>query len=111
MRTMFLDPGSLRTELALQACMTEPDGLGGHAENWSEIATVFAKIEPISAMSMFGPDQTVETVTHRVTIRSRAGVESGMRFAKGGRIFDITTVHDPDDSGRYLICRAREAGL
>ena len=52
----------------------------------------------------------METVTHRVTLRWRNGVAAGMRFARQGRIFDIVTVHDPDDTGRYLVCRARETG-
>lgn len=111
MRTLFLDPGSLRSELSLQAATPVPDGLGGHTQSWTEIATVFAKIEPVSATSSFGPDQTVETVTHRMTLRWRNGVGAGMRFARQARIFDIVTVHDPDDTGRYLVCRTREAGL
>ena len=111
MRTLFLDPGSLRSELALQANTPVADGLGGYAESWAEIATVFARIEPVSSTSSYGPDQTVETVTHRVTLRWRNGVAAGMRFARQGRIFDIVTVHDPDDTGRYLVCRAKEAGL
>ena len=111
MSTLFVDPGLLRSELVLQANTPAPDGLGGHAENWAEIATVFARIEPVSATSRFGPDQTMETVTHRVTLRWRGGVASGMRFVKQDRIFDIVTVHDPDDTGRYLVCRARETGF
>lgn len=111
MRTLFVDPGSLRSELSLQVATPTPDGLGGHTESWAEIATVFARIEPVSATSVYGPDQMVETVTHRVTLRWRNGVAAGMRFARQGRIFDIVTVHDPDDTGRYLVCRAREAGL
>lgn len=111
MRTLFLDPGSLRAELSLQAATPVPDGMGGHAQDWAEIATVFARIEPVSAASRFGPDQTVETVTHRITLRWRNGVAAGMRFARHGRNFDIVTVHDPDETGRYLVCRAREIGL
>ena len=110
MRTLFLDPGSLRSELSLQAATPVPDGMGGHTQSWNEIATVFARIEPISATSVFGPDQTVETVTHRVTLRWRNGVAAGMRFVRHARIFDIVTVHDPDDTGRYLVCRVRETG-
>jgi head-tail adaptor len=34
-----------------------------------------------------------------------------MRFRKGVRLFEIVTVHDPDESGRYLVCRVREKGL
>lgn len=110
MRTMLLDPGSLRSELALQVNTPAPDGLGGHIDSWAEIATVFARVEPVSATSSFGPDQTMETVTHRVTLRWRNGVAAGMRFVRQERIFDIVTVHDPDDTGRYLVCRARETG-
>jgi SPP1 family predicted phage head-tail adaptor len=111
MRALFVDPGILRSELSLQACAAVPDGLGGHTENWAEVATVFGRIEPVSATSVFGADQTIETATHRVTIRGRSGVASGMRFVRQGRIFNIVTVHDPDDTGRYLVCRAREEGL
>jgi SPP1 family predicted phage head-tail adaptor len=53
----------------------------------------------------------VETVTHRITIRWRNGVAAGKRFARQGRIFDIVTVYDPDDTGRDLVCRAKEVGL
>ena len=33
-----------------------------------------------------------------------------MRFTKLGRRFDILTVHDPDETGRYLVCRAEGGG-
>lgn len=111
MTTLFLDPGSLRAELSLQANTLLPDGMGGHTQDWAEIATVFARIEPVSATSRFGADQTVETVTHRITLRWRNGVAAGMRFVRQGRNFDIVAVHDPDDTGRYIVCRTREAGL
>lgn len=110
MRSLFIDPGLLRAELALEASMPQGDGLGGHQETWTEVATVFARIEPAEARSVFGAGQSLETVTHRVTIRHRDGITSGMRFTKSGRIFDILTIHDPDETQRYLVCRVREAG-
>lgn len=108
MRAQFIDPGQMRTELALEACTPTPDGLGGHEQVWSEVASVFGMIEPVSAQSVFGAGQILETVTHRVTMRWRESVASGMRLTKAGRIFDILTVHDPDETGRYLVCRVRE---
>lgn len=110
MRASFLDPGLLRTELVLEQAGLAPDGLGGHTESWSEAATVFGHVEPLAARSRFGADQTLEEVTHRISLRARADVMSGMRLRKGARVFDIVTVHDPDESGRYLVCRVREAG-
>lgn len=110
MAVLFIDPGQLRTELVLESCAVQADGLGGFSEAWSAVATLFAKVEPVSATSIFGADQTLETTTHRITMRHRAGVASGMRLVKGTRIFEIVTVHDPDESGRYLVCRTREVG-
>ena len=110
MRAEFIDPGAFRHELALEEATRAPDETGGYAESWAEVATVFARIEPVSAESRFGADQPLVTVTHRVTIRRREGVASGMRLTKPGRVFEIVTVHDPDETGRYLVCRVREEG-
>ncbi len=72
---------------------------------------MFARIEPVSADSRFGADQTLEILTHRITLRHRDDIGNGMRFVRKERIFDIVTVHDPDESGRYLVCRVREAPI
>lgn len=110
MRMSFIDPGALRSELALEECVTTPDALGGHTQSWVELATLFALVEPVSAQSVFGADQTLETATHRVTMRWRAGLKSGMRLRRNQRVLDIITVHDPDETQRYLVCRTREEG-
>lgn len=110
MRAVFIDPGALRTEFALEQATVAPDGMGGHTESWSEVATVFGRIEPVTAQSVFGAGQTLETATHRITTRFREDIGSGMRLARAGRMFAIITVHDPDETGRYLICRVREEG-
>lgn len=109
--TQFVDPGAFRTELILQRCVPQQDDSGGLTESWVEEAAVMARVEPASARSVFGADQTLENVTHRVTLRFRTGITSGMRFTRGGRIFNIVTVHDPDERQRYLVCRVGEAGL
>ncbi len=108
MNTTFVDPGRMRRELKLQAMTPVADGFGGHGETWPEVATVFAAVEPLSPYSLRAADQALEGVTHRVAFRWRAGVAAGMRLAGGGRVFAVRTVHDPDGSGRYLICMVRE---
>lgn len=110
MRTEFIDPGAFRHELSLEAATLMPDGAGGHAESWSEVARFHARIEPLSATSRFGADQMLESVTHRITLRHRHGIESGMRLRLRARVFAIVTVHDPDETRRYLVCRAQEQG-
>ncbi|MEX0345047.1 MAG: phage head closure protein [Rhizobiaceae bacterium] len=108
MQTSFLDPGMLCHELSLQFALRIDDGSGGFAENWSELATVFARIEPAGAKSLFAAGQRLEQATHNITIRFRDDVTSGMRFEKSGRTFLILNVTDPDETGRYLICITRE---
>ncbi len=110
MRTLFIDPGILRTELVLEDCQRVDDGLGGFTETWAQTDSAFGMIEPLRAEFRFGADQTLEEVTHQITLRWRAGVASGMRLRKGARIFDVVTVSDPDESGRYLVCRTKEKG-
>lgn len=102
------DPGALRHELALQQMFAAPDGLGGFAETWTTIATLFARIEPLGARQAFIGAQEIESATHAITIRHRPGVASGMRFLKAARVFRIITVRDPDETGRFLICMTEE---
>lgn len=108
MRIVFVDPGALRHEMALMAPVTTADGSGGHELTWDEVATVFGMIEPVSQQSRFGAGQTLESNTHRITIRRRDGVASGMRLTRQSRAFEILTVHDPDETGRYQVCRVKE---
>ena len=110
MKRTRIDPGELRTPLTLQAPTATPDGAGGHGLEWNAVATVFARLEPVAASSRWGGSQAAETVTHLITLRMRADVESGMRLVADGRIFTIVTAHDPDESGRYLVCRTTEEG-
>lgn len=107
---VFVEPGRLRTQLSLQAVVAVPDGMGGSGDSWQQLALVFARVDPVSADSRFGAGQTLEGLTHRIVLRHRPGIASGMRFVRQGRVFDIVTVHDPDESGRYLVCRTREVG-
>lgn len=110
MPMLFFDPGELKAELSLQSLTRQPDGLGGFSEVWSELATVFARIEPVTATSRYGADQTLEQVTYRITLRFRDDLASGQRFERRGRHFEIVTVHDADETGRYMVCSTRETG-
>ncbi len=56
-------------------------GWAAIAKAGCEVATLFGRIEPVSAETVFGADQTLESVTHRVTLRWRGDVKSGMRLS------------------------------
>lgn len=107
---MRFDPGHLRTRLVLQAMTPQSDGEGGHAEAWSDVAELWALVEPASVRDRFAAGRPLPDLTHRVTLRFRDDLRSGMRFAGRARRLSIRTVHDPDETGRFLICRTEEEG-
>ena len=110
MRALTIDPGELRHELVLESATLSPDGYGGTTQSWTMAAALFARMEPLKARRAVNTGQTVRTVTHRMTVRQDVSIQSGMRFRKGDRLFDILTVYDPDETGRYLFCETSEAG-
>ncbi len=110
MLTTFLDAGRLNQQLGLEQRVETPDGSGGTTVSFVEVAKVWALLEPVAAAMRNLAQQSTETVTHRISIRYRDDIASGWRFTKGTRTFRIITVHDPDETGRYLVCRTGEEG-
>lgn len=110
MAAMTLDAGALSARLELEAPADVPDGQGGVVAGFAAVASVWARIEPVSVRAEEAVDEKRFTVTHAITVRHRGDLLAGMRFRKGGRSFLVTAVHDPDGTGRYLVCRCAEDG-
>jgi SPP1 family predicted phage head-tail adaptor len=108
MNMTFLDPGQLTARLDLESAVETPDGQGGATVAYQVGSSHWARLEPIAAELVELGTVDRQTATHRIWIRHAAGVAPGKRFRKGARIFDIVTVQDPDETGRYLVCRVRE---
>jgi SPP1 family predicted phage head-tail adaptor len=105
---VFFDPGQMTARLALEAPVSEPDGQGGAALSWTEIAALWARIEPVSSALTERAGAEIGTITHRIWIGFRDGVSAGQRFRKGARLFTVKLVQDPDETGRYLACLCEE---
>lgn len=108
MNLTFLDAGQLTARLDLETPVETPDGQGGATVSHTVVSSHWARIEPVSAELAELGHVDRQAVTHRIWIRHAGGISAGRRFRKGARIFDILTVHDPDETGRYLVCRVKE---
>ena len=108
MPTLLLDPGALATRLQLQGVEETPDGQGGASRSWSTVAALWGKVEPVSALGRELAGQEGQVVTHRIYLRARPDVAVGMRLVKLQRTFRIKAMHDPDESGRYVVCLCEE---
>jgi len=86
------------------------------AADWTDFATVWGQILPISSRSeeKFTQDnsQLLAEVDHTITIRYLTGVTHQMRVICGTRIFEISTVLDPDGFQREmtLMCKEQPSG-
>ncbi|MBM4299281.1 MAG: head-tail adaptor protein, partial [Deltaproteobacteria bacterium] len=66
--------GRLDKRVTLQSAVLVRDGHGQPIETWSNVATVWAAIEPIRGREFFAAKQFSAEVTHKLVIRYRSGV-------------------------------------
>ncbi len=105
---VFFDPGQMTARIALEEPVMTPDGQGGATVSWTEIAAMWAKIEPVSSSLAERAGAEIGTITHRIWLRFREGLVAGQRLRKGARLFAVKLVQDPDETGRYLTCLCEE---
>jgi SPP1 family predicted phage head-tail adaptor len=108
MQLTFFDAGQLTARLDLESPVEVPDGQGGVTVSHAVAASLWARIEPVAATSDELGHVERQSITHRIWIRHTDAVAPGMRFRKGARVFAIRTIHDPDESGRYLVALVSE---
>lgn len=100
--------GSLRHRILLEQPVRAATEGGAASIDWSSVAEVSAKILPQRGQEIFDSDQFSGRVTHRITLRYRAGVTPEMRFRLGARILEILSVRNVDERGRWLECDCEE---
>lgn len=103
------DIGQFRHRVTFQQESQTSDGQGGYTKTWTNIATVWAKVEPIKqrereeAMSI-GTDRT-----HKITTRYQSSINDvSYRISWGTRIFNITSVLNINERNVILEFQAVE---
>lgn len=96
--------GKLRHLMTLQQPVTTQSATTGEMVTvWTEVAKVWASLEPLSANAFVAAGAEQSEVTARVTIRFRDDVTSKMRLAYRGMYYDIKGVlADPKSGLEYL---------
>jgi SPP1 family predicted phage head-tail adaptor len=100
--------GALRRRLLLEAPVEAPDGAGGSLRTFETVAAVWAQVEWLSGDERWQGGRPEQRVSHRITLRWRAGVDAGRRLRDGEQSFDIRAVGDPDGGRRRLVCLVEE---
>lgn len=95
--------GQMRHRVTIQTLAEASDGAGGFTGTWTDVATVWAKIEPLKGMEVLQAMQLEAPLTHKVFIRYRTGIATnGVRLKHEGRYFDIKQVRNLMESERWL---------
>lgn len=91
---MGLSAGEFDQRVKLQSKSVTRSGIGAEIVTWVDVATVWAKVEPIRGREFFAAAQMQESTDHRVTIRYRTGVTRDMRIMWRNAPLDIVSVID-----------------
>ena len=100
--------GDLRHRIAFQTLSRATDGQGGFVETWSDLATVWAFVKPVSSKERLFGQRLQYQRSHEVVIRWRNDITQEMRFLFDSRIFQIKGVRAPDERKFFLMIDAEE---
>ena len=96
----MIDPGRLKTRLAIQAPDETDDGQGGVTRSFTTLATVWASVTPVAVRSTDGgieADAEGAAVRYRIILRSNFILSLQHRLVDGARIFRLTAIRDAGD--------------
>jgi len=97
--------GRLRFSVIIQSPAGARDAVGERSTTWSNIATVFATIEPLKADEVIAASQAQMQITHRVIIRydsAISAITNGWRVLFGTRVLVIDGILNRDEKDRQL---------
>lgn len=104
--------GALRHRIQIQSLTLTPDGQGGQTESWTDLAAVWADVQPVSASERIYSRQTQYTRTHKVVIRYledlTSSVSTAHRFLFDNRTFHIRGIRKMDEKKFWLLIDAEE---
>ena len=88
----------------LQTFDSQPDGMGGTTEDWTEYDTVLGYLDLITGSNQQHQAQNaiVEESTHVLITDYRDDIHDRMRVVSAGRVYKITYVDDPVGVNHHL---------
>ncbi|PUA17267.1 phage head closure protein [Glaciimonas sp. PCH181] len=105
--------GDLLHRITLQQRSTAADSLGQQATTWSDLFTIWAYIESLTARELLAAQAVQSEVNHRITVRYRAEFANpisvaAMRAIYKGRYFNISGALNLDERNRTIELLASE---
>ena len=95
----MIDPGKMRHRITFQRFSGALDDFGdplqADAANWTDVATMWAAIDPISGREFYAAEQSQSEVSHKIRCRYRTGLDTyGKRRCKIISLIDWEERHE-----------------
>lgn len=105
--------GQLRHRITLQSPSGTRDAVGERSTTWTNVATVWASVEPLSTSERHIAAQAHTFLTHRVTIRYASvvsAIDASWRVLFGDRVLTIEGVRNLNERNitLELVCTEGE---
>jgi SPP1 family predicted phage head-tail adaptor len=105
--------GQLKQRVRIQQPTVSKDMLGAPTKGWTDLATVWADIQPISGREARIADRVAAEVTHQITVRFRDAftdpkVVAQLRVLYRSRIFAIQAALNEDEANVVVTLLASE---
>ena len=103
--------GDLRHRVRILLRQDFPDDTDGIEQARPEVATVWARIEPVGGGVYFGTVQIDKAVTHRITIRRRTDITAEHEVEGDGRRFRVKRSADLGTAREFTVLDVEELGV
>ena len=102
--------GDLRHRVTIQRLVGTRDSYGEVQGSWTDVATVWAAVEPLRGREFLEAQMAQAAATIRVRIRYRADLTPEMRVVYGSQLLNIRAVIDVEGRHRelWLMCEEIE---
>ena len=108
-----LRAGQLTRRLKIQSRSTTQDTFGGPSLVWTDVATVWAEIQPLTGRELESAQRMASEVSHQITVRYQSLFDNPqqvtqMRALYKARVFNIHSALHEDERRVKLILLACE---
>lgn len=100
--------GTLTDRVQLRQRLTTNEDEGGELAVFSPLATVWARVRPLSARQISDGDARGVSASHSVVLRFRSDLGPGDRIVYRGRNLEVTSANDLNGRRAYLSCLCAE---
>ena len=88
----MISSGLMRERITIQAPTEQRNQFGEATVTWSDVATVWASVQGLSAREYLAAQQVGSIITHKIRIRFFPGITHSHRIVWRERIMEIASV-------------------